>query len=109
MGRHISLTRSAGLIKTTSTSIVAERNDRLLCNVTNGPINVTLPPPGVLSDGDTVRIFDVNGLSGTNNINVLRNGANIQNLAQDLTININNACVTLEYYTVVGSWLIVTK
>jgi hypothetical protein len=54
-----------------------------------------------------VQITDAVGIAGTNNITVARNGtANIQNLAENLTININNATVMLVFSAALG-WTII--
>ena len=104
MGRYITTTGTSGSVsRTVSSNYSAVVNDRIIC--TSGGFTITLPVASSLLDGDTVQIIDANGVSGTSNITVARNGANIQTLAQDLTINVNNACVTLVYSSAVG-WLI---
>ena len=104
MGRYLTTTgTAANVVRTVSTNYAAVVNDRIIC--TTGGFTITLPAVGSLLDNDTIQIIDATGVAGTNNITVARNGANIQNLAQDLTINVNNACVTLVYSTTYG-WLI---
>lgn len=105
MGRYITTTgTAANVVRTTSVSYAAQVNDRIIC--TSGGITITLPASGSLLDNDTIQIIDANGVAASSNITVARNGAKIQNLSEDLTINVNNACVTLVYTTSIGSWLI---
>jgi hypothetical protein len=59
-----------------------------------------------LIENDTIQIIDATGVAASSNITVARNGAKIQNLAEDLTINVNNACVTLVYTGATYGWLI---
>jgi hypothetical protein len=105
MGRYITTTGTAGSVTriNSGTAYNAVVNDRIIC--TAGGQTITLPAAATLIDGDSIQIIDGVGIAATNNITVARNGANIQNLAQDLTINVANAAVTLVYSTSVG-WLI---
>lgn len=107
MGRYITTTGTSGAVnRTVSTGYSALVNDRIIC--TTGGFTITLPSSASCIDGDTIQILDVTGVFGSNNVTVARNGANIQNLAQDLTLNINNASVTL-IYTVSYGWIIAGK
>ena len=105
MGRYITTTGTAGSVVriNTGSAYQAVVNDRILC--TAGGQTITLPVYTSCVDGDTVQIVDAAGVSGSSNITVARNGANIQTLAQDLTINIANASVTLVYSSALG-WII---
>jgi hypothetical protein len=105
MGRYITTTLTyATTTVTTGVSYAASVNDRVLC--TAGGITITLPISTSLLVGDTVQIIDVTGVAGSSNITVARNGAEIQNVADDLTININNATVTLTYSGVTYGWVL---
>ena len=105
MGRYITTTLTyATTTVTTGISYAASVNDRVLC--TAGGITITLPAASGLLVGDTVQIIDVTGVAGSSNITVARNGAEIQNVADDLTININNATVTLTYSGVTYGWVL---
>lgn len=105
MGRYITTTgTAANVVRTVSTNYNAVVNDRIIC--TAGGITITLPASGSLLDNDTIQVIDANGVAASSNITVARNGAKIQNLTEDLTVNVNNACVTLVYSTAIGSWLI---
>lgn len=105
MGRYITTTGTAGSVTryNAGSNYQAIVNDRIIC--TAGGQTITLPASGSSLDGDTVQIIDAFGNASGSNITVARNGANIQNSATDLTINVNNACVTLVYTTALG-WLI---
>ena len=104
MGRYIS---SSGSPLTTyreaSSAITAAANDRIVC--TTGGFTVTLPANPLVND--TIQIIDATGVFGTNNLTVARNGNEIQNLAEDLTININNTALTLVFTGATYGWLIV--
>ena len=105
MGRYITSTLSyATTVVTTGTSYQAKVNDRVMC--TAGSITITLPAVSGLLVGDTVQIIDVTGIAGTNNITVARNGAEIQNAAEDLTIDINNSAPVLVYSGVSYGWVL---
>ncbi len=104
MGRYITTTGTAGSVtRVISSAYSAQVNDRILC--TAGGFTITLPAAASLLDGDTVQVTDAAGVAGSSNITIARNGANIQNLAENLTINVNNATVTLVYSTALG-WTI---
>jgi len=105
MGRYITTTGTAGSVVriNAGSSYNAVVNDRIIC--TAGGQTITLPAAASVVDGDTIQIIDAFGNSSNSNITVARNGSNIQNLAENLTINVNNATVTLVYATGLG-WLI---
>lgn len=106
MGRYITTIGTAGSVTRTNAGVAynAVVNDRILC--TAGGQTITLPINTSCIDGDTIQIIDAAGVSSSSNITVARNGANIQNLAENLTINVNNATVTLVFSTALG-WTIV--
>jgi hypothetical protein len=105
MGRYITTNLTyATTTVTTGISYAANINDRVLC--TAGGITITLPISTSLTVGDVVQIIDVTGVAGSSNITVARNGSEIQNVADDLTININNAVVTLTYSGVTYGWVL---
>ena len=108
MGRYITTTGTAStVLRQVSTTYQAVVNDRILANSTGGAFTITLPVSTTLLDNDVIQIVDIGGAAFTNNITVARNGAKIQNLAEDLTININNASVTLVYTGATYGWVIV--
>ena len=105
MGRYITSTLSyATTTVTTAISYQAKTNDRVMC--TAGSITITLPAAASALVGDTVQIIDVTGIAGTNNITVGRSGADIQNVAEDLVININNTAPILVYSGATYGWVI---
>lgn len=105
MGRYITTTgTAANVVRTVSTTYSAQVNDRIIC--TTGGFTITLPLSTTLLDNDTIQIIDATGVFGTSNVTVARNGAKIQNLSEDLTLNVNNACVTLVYSGATYGWLI---
>jgi hypothetical protein len=107
MGRYITTTGTAGTVTriNAGTAYTAIVNDRILC--TAGGQTITLPVSTSCIDGDTVQVIDAFGNSSGSNITIARNGpANIQLLAENLTINVNNSTTTLVYSTALG-WLII--
>lgn len=104
MGRYITTTGTAALVqRTVGGTFSASVNDQIIC--TTGGFTITLPANAGLIANDTIQIIDAVGVAGSSNITLARNGSLIQNLAQDLIINVNNACVTLVYNPTYG-WLI---
>ena len=105
MGRYITSTLSyASTVVETAVSYQAKTNDRILC--TAGSITITLPAAADALAGDTVQIIDVGGNSGSANITVARNGSEIQNVAENLTIDINNSAPVLVYTGVTYGWVL---
>jgi hypothetical protein len=106
MGRYITTTGTASnVVRTVSTTYQAVVNDRIVC--TTGGFTITLPLSTSLLDNDTIQIIDATGVFGSSNVTVARNGAKIQNLAEDLTLNINNTAITLVYSGATYGWLII--
>lgn len=104
MGRYLTTTGTASVVvRTISTTYSAVANDRIVC--TTGGFTITLPATPI--ENDTIQIIDATGVAGSSNITVARNGQKIQNLAEDLTINVNNAAITLVYTGATYGWLIV--
>ena len=105
MGRYITTTGTAGtVLKTVGTTYQAVVNDRILC--TSGGFTITLPLSTSLLENDTIQIVDVTGAFGPSNVTIARNGAKIQNLSEDLTLDINNSDVTLVYTGATYGWII---
>ncbi len=104
MGRYISTTEtSSTVLRAVSTTYSAVANDRIVC--TAGGFTITLPASPLAND--TIQIIDATGVFGSSNVTVARNGQEIQNLAEDLILNINNTAITLVYTGTTYGWLIV--
>lgn len=107
MGRYISTTGTASsVIRNISTTYTATVNDRILANSSGGGFTITLPVSSSLLVNDVVQIVDVTGNFNTNNVTLGRNGAKIQNLSEDLTLDINNIAVTMIYTGSTYGWII---
>lgn len=91
----------------TTSPYQAVTGDKLFVNCANASMTITLPLSPLL--GDEVTIVDATGTSATNNIIVDRNSSNIVGVAQNLTIDINGAAVTLAYYNIARGWVIVSS
>lgn len=78
-----------------STNTLMSLNSGYLADTTSGAITLTLPAsPNV---GSQVAIADKANTAASNNVIVDRNGNTIQGFAEDLTINVDGALVTLIY------------
>jgi hypothetical protein len=107
MGRYITTTGTAGTtIREVSSAFNASVNDRILANSSGAAFTITLPSSSTLFLNDTIQIIDIGGASATNNITVARNGAKIQNVADDLTIDINGSIITLTYTGSSYGWIV---
>jgi hypothetical protein len=103
MGRYLTSTLNYSTTNVvTGVSVTAKANERIIC--TAGSITVTLPATPTVED--TVQIIDVSGNAGSANITVGRNGQEIQNVADNLVIDINNASPILVYTGVTYGWVI---
>jgi VCBS repeat-containing protein len=56
---------------------------------------LTLPASPTL--GDTIAVYDATGTAATNNITIARNGSNINGVADNAIIDVNQASSTLVY------------
>ena len=107
MGRYITTTGTAGAtFREISANYNAIVNDRILATTSGGAITITLPASGRLLVNDTIQIIDVGATAATNNITVARNGAKIQNIADDLTVDSNGAIITLIYSGATYGWIV---
>lgn len=106
MGRQVtSFGTDAVVNKTITTTYTASAGERIFANATAGGFTITLPPTP--ADGDTIQVIDVAGIFGTNNVTLARNGVKIQNLAEDLILNLNNAAVTMIYSGASFGWVFI--
>ena len=88
----------------TANPTLATSGDKIFVDTSGGAKTVTLPSTALL--GNEIRIIDVTGNAGTNNITVGRNGHKIQGAASDLVININRTALGLVYYDAAQGWLL---
>jgi hypothetical protein len=77
------------------------------CNTTSAAFTVTLPTSPVL--GDFVSFIDYAGTFDTNNLTIARNGKNIQGVAEDLTVSVERAGLTLVFVDNTQGWLLQNK
>lgn len=106
MGRQISSFGTDSVTNrtlTTSSAVVA--GERIFANATTASFTLTLP--GSPQDGDTIQVIDVAGIFALNPVTLARNGNRIQNLAEDLILNLNNAAVTLIYSGATFGWVFI--
>lgn len=104
MGRYLNLTGA----KTAKVTLVygatnAQPNDVLVCQ--NGGFTITLP--ATPTERDTIQIIDATGVFQSSNVIVARNGEKIQNLAENMSLDMNYASVILEYSGADYGWLII--
>jgi hypothetical protein len=106
MGRQVtSFGTDAVVNKTIITTYTANAGERIFANSTAGGFTITLP--GAPADGDTIQVIDVAGIFATNNVTLARNGLKIQNLAEDLVLNLNNAAITMIYSGATFGWIFI--
>lgn len=107
MGRYITTTGTANtVIREVTGAFNASVNDRILANTSGGSFTITLPNVSTLLLNDTIQIIDVGGVAATNPITVGRNGAKIQNITDDLTIDVNGSIITLIYTGSTFGWIV---
>ena len=106
MGRQVS---AFGTDAVTNRTYTANANlasgERIFADATAGGFTLTLPAaPDV---GDTIQIIDVAGIFATNSVIVGRNGLKIQAITEDLTLNLNNAAITMIYTGPTYGWVFI--
>ena len=90
-----------------TSNYTASAGQGVFANTTSGAFTVTLPASPSL--GDEVTIVDYAGTADTNNITVGRNSSPIMGEAEDLTIAIERAGITLVYVDSTQGWLLKDK
>jgi hypothetical protein len=89
---------------TKTAGYTAVNNDRIFANTSSAAFAITLPAtPNV---GDNVRIIDVLGTFGTNNLTVNRNGSNIMGLAENMTLDTNYEAKGFVYSGATAGWVL---
>ena len=107
MGRYITTIGTAGATtREVSTTFSASVNDRVLANTSGGAYTITLPANASLLDGDTIQIIDISNNASNNNLTVGRNGSLMNGAAENLTIDVSGAIVTLIYSGSTYGWII---
>jgi hypothetical protein len=90
-----------------TSNYTASAGEGVFANTTSGAFTVTLPASPSL--GDEVTIVDYAGTADANNITVGRNSSPIMGTAEDLTISIERAGITLVYVDSTQGWLLKDK
>jgi hypothetical protein len=106
MGRQVSAFGTDAVTNRTYTSsqlLVA--GERIFADASAGGFTLTLPAAPEV--GDTIQIIDVAGIFSQNNVNIARNGLKIQNIAEDLVLNLNNAAITMIYTGSTYGWVFI--
>jgi hypothetical protein len=92
-------------VVTSSLSVVAGAG--YFINTSGGVITATLPSSPTL--GDFISFIDYAGTFDTNNLTIARNGKNIQGVAEDLTVSVERAGLTLVFTDNTQGWLLENK
>lgn len=85
-----------------NTTMVA--NNAYIVKTNEGTITLTLPANPAAND--LVKVIDGAANAETNNITISRNGSFIMGLAEDLTVNMDNANFVLVYIDSTDGWMI---
>ena len=88
-------------------SLTLFSGQKALVDTSSSAVTLTLPSSPNL--GDEVRIIDATNNAETNNITVARNGSNIMGLAENFTVNINEAAFGLVYFNASRGWVLTEK
>jgi len=86
---------------TVSSNITLAANNKYFVNTTAAR-TLTLPASPTL--GDEIQVFDATGTAATNNITIARNGSNINAVADDAIIDVNQASSVLVYTGATVGW-----
>ena len=85
-----------------NSNITMSANNGYFVDTTGGAKTMTLPSSA--SIGDTIRINDLAGTFASNNLTVARNGGNIQGVAEDLVVSVNQSSFGLAYSNGTYGW-----
>jgi len=92
-------------VVTSSLTVVAKAG--YFINTSGGVITATLPASPAL--GDFISFIDYAGTFDTNNLTIARNSKPIQGLAEDLTVSVERAGLTLVFTDNTQGWLLQNK
>jgi len=90
-----------------TSGFTAAAGEGYFCNTTSSAFTATLPSSPTL--GDSISFIDYAGTFDTNNLTIARNGKNIQGLAEDLTVSVERAGLTLVFTDNTQGWLLENK
>ena len=80
----------------------AVSNERIMVDTSSAAITITLPASPAV--GDVVSLMDLSGTFGTNNLTVARNGKDIMNVAENMTVDTTNASFDLVFTGNTQGW-----
>ena len=86
----------------TTTATLTANGLPIPMDTSGGAFTATLP--ATPSAGDRISLFDLTGDFETNNLTLARNGSNIEGVADDLTLDIQNFTGTFIYYDATIGW-----
>jgi hypothetical protein len=92
-------------VVTSSLTVTAKQG--YFVNTSSAAITATLPTSPTL--GDFISFIDYSGTFDTNNLTIARNGKNIQGVAEDLTVSVERAGLTLVFTDNTQGWLLQNK
>ena len=92
-------------VVTSSLTVTAKQG--YFVNTSSAAITATLPASPTL--GDFISFIDYYGTFEVNNLTIARNGKNIQGVAEDLTVSVERAGLTLVYVDTTQGWLLQNK
>jgi hypothetical protein len=88
---------------TKTANYTAVNNDRIFADTTSAAFEITLPASPAV--GDSVRIIDVSGTFGTNNLTVNRNSSKIMGLNENMILSTNFEAKGFVYSGSASGWV----
>ncbi|TGM04865.1 hypothetical protein EHQ76_07425 [Leptospira barantonii] len=85
----------------------ASKYERVLCDVSQGSITVTLP--GTPTDNEVIGILDISNNAGTYPITVSRNGQKIESLEEDWQLDLDGGSWELCFSIEQASWFFLSQ
>ena len=90
-----------------TSGFTAAAGEGYFCDTTSSAFTATLPASPTI--GQSISFIDYAGTFDTNNLTIGRNGKNIQGVAEDLTVSVERAGLTLVFTDNTQGWLLETK